>query len=97
MASRMKLLTWLSVGSSSLPGGLFCFFRGLAFIPLLARKERILSATVRFLLSKQHFVTPWSGSLSSPAACATLCLDKPETRAVTTEISQKDGREHVPL
>ena len=99
MASIVKLLTWLSVGSSSLPGGLFCFAGGSAFIslpPLARNKERILSATFHFL-SKRHLVRAWSGSFSFPAACPTLCLDKPKTRAVVTEISQKEGSEHVLL
>ena len=49
MASIVKLLTWLPVGSSSLPGGLFCFARGLAFIIisllLLARNKELLFAS----------------------------------------------------
>ena len=32
-----------------------------------------------------------------PAACATLCLDKPKTREVTRAICQKEGSEHVLL
>ena len=95
MASIVKLLTWLSVGFSSLPV-LFCFAGGSAFVSLLARKESILSATFRFL-SKRHFVKAWLGSFSFPAACATLCLDKPKTRAVTRAICQKEGSEHVLL
>ena len=99
MASIVKLLTWLSVGSSSLPGGLVCFAGGSAFIslPSLARnKEHILSATFRFL-SQRNLVRAWSGSFSFRAACATLCLNKPKTRAVVTEISQREGSEHVLL